>query len=213
MVRPGSLALVLAVLTVVSILFSGCTGQNGASQPPASILTIPTTRPATPFPVTSTPIQPGPTTIPPTPAVTPVWTPGFVAQDGAAIIIRGDVIGLKSPTGNFIDEIRFTVVKDPRAEPVTFEIPSTQIIFARSGPPYGVNYLILSGDVNGNRILENGETFVVSIHFTSDSPQYDIFAGQAFTMTIQNPPLPRVIVTTQAPPVLGDSNILAQSPA
>ncbi|MDD1665202.1 MAG: hypothetical protein LUQ32_07580, partial [Methanomicrobiales archaeon] len=74
----------------------------------------------------------------------------------------------------------------------------------KGGQPYTVNYLILSGDVNGNRILEDGETFLVSIPFTSESPQYEIYAGEKFTMTIQNPPQSRVIVTTQAPSVLTD---------
>jgi len=204
MVQLRFLATVLAALVVCSILGSGCTGQKGESQPPASTLTIATTRPVTPFPETPTPVQPGTTTNPPTPFVTPVWTPATVAQAGTAILIRGDVLGLKSATGNFIEEIRFTVVKAPRAEAVTFEIPNTQIIFTKGGQQFGVNYLILSGDVNGNRILEDGETFLVSVPFTSESPQYEIYAGEKFTMTIQNPPQPRVIVTTQAPSVLTD---------
>ena len=198
------LAAVLAALVVCAILSSGCAGQNGESQPPASTLTIPTTRQATPVPATSTPVQPGTTTNPPTTVVTPEWTPATIPQAGAAILITDDVIGFKSATGNFIEEIRFPVAKAPRAEAVTFEIPNTQIIFTKGGQQFGVNYLILSGDGNGNRILEDGETFLVSIPFTSESPQYEIYAGEKFTMTIQNPPQPRVIVTTQAPPVLTD---------
>ena len=104
------------------------------------------------------------------------------------------------------------MAKAPRAEPVTFEVPNTQIIFSKGGQQFGVNYLILSGDVNGNRILEDGETFEVSIPFTSESPQYEIYAGQKFTMAIKNPPQPQVTVTTEAPPVLEDSNILARAP-
>jgi hypothetical protein len=205
MVNLRLFAPVLAALVVCSIFSSGCTGQKGETQPPATTLTIATTRPPAPVPVTSTPIGTGTTpayTV--TPIVTPIWTPGTVSQGGAAILIKGDIIGFKSATGNFIQEIQFSVVKAPRAEPVTFEVPNTQIVFTRGGQPYGVNYLILSGDVNGNRILETGETFLVSIPFTSDTPQYDIFAGQMFTMTIQNPPQPRITVTTQAPPALTD---------
>jgi hypothetical protein len=214
LIQPRFLTVALAALVVCTILSSGCTGQQGESQPPASTLTIPTTRPATPVPVTFTPVQPGTTTTLPTPVVTPEWTPGTIAQAGTAVLIRGDVAGFKSASGNFIEEIRFTVVKDPRAEPVTFEIPNTQIIFTKGGQQYGVNYLILSGDVNGNRILEDGETFLVSIPFTSESPQYEIYAGEKFTMTIQNPPQPRVIVTAQAPPVLTtDPMILARAPS
>jgi hypothetical protein len=204
MVKLRLFAAVLAALMISSVLFSGCTGQKGESQPPASTLTIATTRPPTPVHETITPVQPGTTMNLPTPGVTPGWTPGTVAQGGAGILIRGDVIGLKSTRGNFIDEIRFTVVKAPRVESVTFEIPNTQIIFTKGGQQYGVNYLILSGDVNGNRILEDGETFLVSVPFTSESPQYEIYSGEKFTMTIQNPPQPRIIVTTQAPPILTD---------
>jgi len=213
MARFRFLAPVLAALVVCSILASGCTGEKGVSQPPASVKTMPTTRPATPVPVTTTPVLPGTPTIPFTPGVTPAWTPGTVAQAGAAALIQGDITGLKSARGNFIEEIRFTLVKAPQAEPVTFEIPNTQIVFTKGGQQYGVNYLILSGDVNGNRILEDGETFLVSIPFTSESPQYEIYAGEMFTMTIQNPPQPRVTVTTQAPSVLSASNILARAPS
>ena len=214
MVQLRFLAAVLASLMICSILSSGCTGQTGETQPPASTLTIATTRPATPVPETTPPVITGTTPIPYTTGVTPTFTPGTVAQAGAAILIRGDVLGLKSATGNFIKEIQFTVVKAPQAEPVTFEVPNTQIIFTKGGQQFGVNYLILSGDVNGNRILEDGETFEVSIPFTPESPQYEIYAGEKFTMTIQNPPQPRVIATTQAPSVLTDEPmVLAQAPA
>ena len=196
---------VLSVLVVCLILSCGCSGQQSPPQPPASTLTIPTTRPATPVPVTSTPVQTGTTAAQPTPIVTPEWTPGTFTQAGTAILIKSDVIGFKSPTGNFIEEIQFTVEKDPRAEPVTFEIPNTQIIFSKGGQQYGVNYIILSGDVNGNAILEDGETFHVSIPFTSESPQYEIYAGEKFTMTIQNPPQARIVVATQAPSILTDT--------
>jgi hypothetical protein len=202
------LAAVLAGLVVCLILVAGCTGQKGETQPPASTLTI-TTRPVTQVPVTSAPVRTGTTTIPVTPGVSPVWTPGTVSQEGTAIRIQGDVEGYKSSQGNFIDEIRFSIALAPRAEPVTFEIPNTQIIFSKTGTPqYGVNYLILSGDVNGNNILEDGETFLVSIRFTSDARQYLIFAGQPFTMAIQNPPQPPVIVTATAPPVLTDEPMI-----
>ena len=214
MVRPRFLAPVLAALVVLAILAAGCTGQNEGSQPPASTMTIPTTRPTIPVTGTTQPVVPGTivTTIPSV-VVTPQYTPGAILQAGSAILVQGDVIGFKSATGNFIDEIRFSVVKAPRAEPVTFDVPNTQIIFTKGGQQYGVNYLILSGDLNGNGILDDGETFLVSIPFTSDASQYAIYAGQMFTMTIQNPPQPRVTVTTQAPPVLTDAQIvLAQAP-
>jgi hypothetical protein len=210
MVRLWSLAAVLAALMMCSILSSGCTGQPGASQPPASTLTIATTRQTTPVPVTPTPVQPGTTTNPPTPGVTPSWTPGTVAQGGAAILIQGDVTGLKSATGNYIDEIRFTVVKAPRADPVTFEIPNTQIIFTKFGQQFGVNYQIISGDVNGNQILDEGESFDIGVPIQTP---YEIYTGQKFTMVIKNPPQSQVTVTTEAPPVLRDSNILAQAPS
>ncbi|MDD1663471.1 MAG: hypothetical protein LUQ60_06975 [Methanomicrobiales archaeon] len=212
MVQPAFLSMALAALLVGLILSSGCAGQKEESQPPASTYTISTPKPATPIPETSTPVIPGTTPIPYTTGVTPTFTPATVAQAGAAILIKGEVLGLKSATVNFIEEIQFTVVKAPRAEPVTFEVPNTQIIFTKGGQQFGVNYLILSGDVNGNRILEDGETFEVSIPFTSESPQYEIYAGQKFTMAIKNPPQPQVTVTTEAPPVLEDSNILARAP-
>ena len=209
MVRPAFLFMALAALLVSLILASGCAGQKEESQPPASTYTISTTRPAVPVPETSTPVQPGTTTNPPTPGGTPVWTPGTVTQAGAAIFIQGDVIGLKPARGNFIDEIRFTVVKAPRAESVTFEVPNTQIIFTKFGEQFGTNYQILSGDENGDHILDEGETFVVQI---SILPPYEVYAGQKFTMAIKNPPQPQVTVTTEAPPVLEDSNILARAP-
>ncbi len=197
------IAAVLGLLVIGSILISGCTGEKAPPQPPASTLTIPTTRPVTPVPATTPPVQITTPYIPPTPMVTPGWTPGRIDQEGAAIQIQGDVSGYKSPQANYISEIRFTVELARGAEDVTFEIPNTQIIFTKTGTPqYGVNYVILSGDENGNRILEDGETFIVSIFFTSDSSQYAIYSGQKFTMAIKNPPQPQVLVTASAPPVL-----------
>ena len=46
MARFRFLAPVLAALVVCSILASGCTGEKGVSQPPASVKTMPTSRPA-----------------------------------------------------------------------------------------------------------------------------------------------------------------------
>jgi len=211
MARLRYITAVLAGLVVCLILVAGCTGQKGESQPPASTLTIPT-RPATPVPVTSAPVRTATTTIPVTPVVTPAWTMGSIVQTGASILI-GDVVGLKNANGNFIDELRFTAVKAPRAEPVTFEIPNTQIIFTKGGQEFGVNYIILSGDRDKNQILEDGETFVVSIPLPPQSPQYDIYAGQKFTMAIENPPQPDIIVTTQAPPVLTDEPMVLATPS
>jgi hypothetical protein len=206
------LPVLIAMFTVLLILGSGCAGGT-PPQPPASIRTLPTTRPVTTLPATTPPALTLPTTSLTTVA-TPAWTPGTVAQAGSAILIQGDVVGYKSSRGNFIDEIRFDVVLAPRAEPVTFDVPNTQIIFTKQGtPPYGVNYFPISGDVNGDRVLREGETFRVSIPFTSDAPQYAIFAGQTFTMTIKNPPQPQVLVTASAPPVLGDQPmVLARVP-
>ena len=211
MVQLRFLAAVLAALMISSILFSGCTGQKGESQPPASTLTIATTRPPTPVHETITPVQPGTTTNLPTPGVTPGWTPGTVAQGGAGILIRGDVTGLKSTRGNFIDEIRFTVVKAPRVEPVTFEIPNTQIIFTKFGVQFGTNYQIIGRtNDNGDFVLDEGESFDISVPIQTP---YEIYTGQKFTMAIKNPPQSQVIVTTEAPPVLRDSNILARAPS
>ena len=202
---------VLAVLVIGSIIAAGCTGETGGSRTPVPTQTMPTRRTVTPVPVTTTPVPTVATTVPVTTAVPPAWTPGSITQDGSSILIDGDVTGYKSPQGNYLDEIRFTVVKAPRAEPVTFEIPSTQIIFTKTGSnSYAVNYLILSGDLNGDRILDPGERFVVSIRFTSDASQYAIYAGQKFTMAIKNPPQPQVLVSASAPPVLtSDPMILA----
>ncbi|MDD1668781.1 MAG: hypothetical protein LUO97_03170 [Methanomicrobiales archaeon] len=206
-------ASVLAVLVVCLILSSGCTGQTGETPTPAPTLTIATTRPPTPVPVTTTPVQTATRTSAVTPVVTPAWTPGSVVQTGSAILIQGDILGYKSNQGNFFDEIRFTVALAPRAEPVTFEIPNTQIVFTKTGnPQYAVNYLILSGDENRNGILEKGESFLVSIPFTSDASQYAIYNGQKFTMAIKNPPQPQISVTTEAPPVLTvDPTVLARA--
>ena len=210
MIQLRFLAAVLAALVICSILSAGCTGQKGESQPPASTLTIPTTRPATPVPVTSTPVQPGTTTNPPTPVVTPEWTPGTVAQGGAVVLITGDVLGLKSVRGTFIDEIQFTVVKAPRAEAVTFEIPNTQIIFTKFGVQFGVNYQITGRhNDNGDLVLDDGEAFDISIPIQTP---YEIYPGQKFTMAIKTPQT-QVTVTTEAPPVLSASNILARAPS
>jgi hypothetical protein len=210
MVQLRSLAAVLAALMICSILSSGCAGQKGESQPPASTLTIATTRPATPVPGTPTPVQPGTTTNPPSPVVTPPWTPGTVTQGGAAILIRGDVVGLKSTRGTFIDEIRFTVVKAPRVEAVTFEIPNTQIIFTKFGVQFGTNYQIIGrNNDNGDFVLDEGESFDISVPIQTP---YEIYTGQKFTMAIKTPQS-QVIVTTEAPPVIRDSNILARAPS
>jgi len=211
--------MVLAMFVAGAVFAAGCTGEKGQSQPPASLLT-PTTRP----PITPAPTTPGhvtaTTTAAPVPPVTtvttpPVYVPGTVSQEGSAILIDGDVTGYKSSRGDFIDEIRFMVRLAPRAEPVTFDVPNTQIIFTRAGiPQYGVNYLVLSGDENGNRILEPNETFLVSIPLSPESPQYEIYAGEEFTMAIKNPPNPQVTVITSAPPVLtADPMVLASAPA
>ena len=203
---------VLVVLLACLILAAGCTGGTGGSQPPARTLTIPTTRPATPMPVTTAPVQTEATTAPVTTVIVPAWTPGTITQDGTSILIRGDVLGYKASQGNYLAEIRFKVVKAPRAEPVTFEIPSTQIIFKKSGiNPYGVNYEILSGDLNGDRILDEGERFLVRIRFTSDASQYAIYGGQTFTMAIKNPPRPDVLVTASAPAVLTSDPVVLAS--
>ncbi|HVP24801.1 MAG TPA: hypothetical protein VMS81_02350 [Methanomicrobiales archaeon] len=210
MIQLRFTAAVLFVFMACLILSSGCTGQQGETQPPASTLTLPTTRPVTPAPVTPTPVQTVTTMPAATTIVTPVFTPGTVSQSGSAILIQGDVAGYKAAAGNFIDEIRFNVVKAPRAEPVTFEIPNTQVIFTMNGREFGVNYIPISGDVNGNRILEDGETFLVSITL---APPNLIYAGQVFTMTIQNPPQPNVVLAARVPSVFTDDQIvLAKAP-
>jgi hypothetical protein len=208
----------LAFLVLGAVLASGCTGGDGGSQPPASTRTLPTTRPATPVSTTTAPVQTMTTAPVYTPVttqvVTPAWTPGTVSQAGSSILIQGDVMGYRSARGNFIDEIRFSVVLAPRAEPVTFEIPNTQIIFTKQGTPqFGVNYLPISGDLNGDGKLDTGETIRVSIPLSSESAQYAIYPGQKFTMAIKNPPQPQVLVTTEAPPVLTtDPMVLARAP-
>jgi hypothetical protein len=204
--RLGFLSLIVAGTLICSILLSGCLGEKVPPQPPASTMTIPTRRPTTPVPETLTPVETATTAPQVTPGVTPVWTPGIVSQAGAAILIQGDIVGIRSPRGNFIDELRFTVVKASRAEPVTFEIPDTQIIFTKFGIQFGTNYN-LSGDGTGDHILDEGETFAVRVFIP---PHYEIYAGQVFTMAIKNPPNPPVTVTAGAPPVLQDRQVLAR---
>ena len=202
MVRLAFLTLILAAVVISLVIISGCTGGQVSPQTTPSIPTIPTTRPGITQSVTTVPATTTATTGQPAPVVTPAWTPGTVLQSGSAILITGNVYGLKSSRGNYIDEIRFTAVKDPRADPVTFDIPNTQIIFAKNGVlPFGVNYHILSGDENGDRILRNGETFMVQVFI---QPPNEIYAGETFTMTIQNPPNQQVIMVTGAPPVISD---------
>jgi hypothetical protein len=207
--RLELLSLIIAITLVCSILASGCTGEKVPPQPPASPVTIPTGRPTTMVPETPTP-APTETTATPITPVTPDWTPGIVSQGGAAILVQGDVIGLRSAQGNFIDELRFTIVRSYRAEPVTFAIPDTQIIFTKFGREFGTNYLILSGDENVNQILDEGETFVVRVLIP---PPHEVYPGQEFTMAIKNPPRPQITVTTEAPPVLRDRQVLARAPS
>jgi len=103
------------------------------------------------------------------------------------------------------------VVKAPRAEPVTFEIPNTQIIFTRNGEEFGTNYQILSGDENGDQILGEGEDFLVRVPLP---PQDRLYPGQKFTLAIKNPPSRQVTVTAEVPPVLtGEPVVLARSPS
>jgi hypothetical protein len=156
------------------------------------------------------PVQTETTVIPFTPGVTPAWTPGSVSQGGSAMLIVGDIVGLRSAQGNFIDDLRFTVVKAPRAEPVTLAIPDTQIIFTKFGREFGTNYVIISGDENGDKILDEGETFVVRVLIP---PPYEVYAGQKFTMAIKSPPWPQITVTTEAPTVLRDRQVLARAPS
>jgi len=212
---PRFPAAVLAMLVAASILAAGCTGEKGGPQPLPTPLTVTPRRTVTPVPVTPTPVETMATTVPVTPVipvVAPVWTPGSITQEGSSILIQGPVMGYKAPQGDYLAEIRFTVVKAPRADPVTFEIPSTQIVFKKTGTnPYAVNYLILSGDLNGDRILDPGESFLVSIPFTSDAPQYAIYGGQRFTMTIKNPPQPDIVVATGVPTVLPSDPVVLAS--
>jgi len=202
MPRFAFLTLILAAAVISLVIVSGCTGGQVTPQTTPSVPTSPATSSAITVPVTTVPAATAATTGQPPPVVTPAWTPGTVLQSGSAILITGNVYGLKSTTGNYIDEIRFTAVKNPRADPVTFEIPNTQIIFSKNGvPPFGVNYHILSGDENGDQILGNGETFMVQVFI---QPPNEIYAGETFTMAIQNPPNQQVIVDAEAPPVLSD---------
>lgn len=207
--RPDLLSLIIAGTLICSILSSGCTGGKVPPQPPATTMTIPTQRPTTPVPETPEPSPAATTTGPVTPGPTPAWTPGSVTQTGTAILIKGDVIGLRSTRGNYIDELQFTVVKAPRVEPVTVEYPDTQIILVRFGEESGTNYRILSGDKDGDRELDEGESFVLQVFIP---PPYEVFAGQRFTMAIKNPPRPQITVTTEAPPVLRERQVLARAP-
>lgn len=210
MARLKLLSLVIAGILVCSILTSGCTGEKAPPQPPASTVTIRTGRPTTPVPETPAPSPAETIPTPVTPAPTPEWTPGTVSQGGAALLISGDVVGIRAPQGNFIDELRFTLVKAPRAEPVTLAIPDTQIILTKFGREFGTNYLILSGDENRDQVLDEGETFVLRVIIP---PPYEIYAGQKFTMAIKSPPRPQVTVTAEAPPVLSDRQVLARAPS
>ena len=208
MAHSRFIAAALAVLVVASILASGCTGSSGGPQPPASVITIPTKRPTTPItetPVTATTV----TTATPAPVVTPAWTPGSIVQDGTALLIRGDVRGYKYPTANYIDEIRFTVVTAPRADEVPLDTLYTQIVFTKSGTPYTANYLPVSGDLNNDRVLDKGETILLSIPL---QPPNVIYANEKFTMAIKTPPYAQVLVTSSAPPVLSaDPMVLARA--
>jgi hypothetical protein len=207
-----SVAVFLVVLMMGSILASGCTGDTAGSQPPASVVTVTTRKPVTPAVTTTMPlpaVTTAATTVPP--VVTPPWRPGDITQGEGSVLISGDVVGLKSPVGNFIDEIRFTVVKAPRVEPVTFEIPNTQIIFTRYGQQFGTNYQILSRrNGNGDVLLEEGEAFDVSVPIQNP---YEIFPGQKFTMAIKIPQT-QVLLSTSAPPVLTkEPMVLASAPS
>ncbi|MDD1671249.1 MAG: hypothetical protein LUQ67_08090 [Methanomicrobiales archaeon] len=207
MVRPQLLTTVLAVFLILLSLAPGCTGQGG-SQPPASTLTIPPTRVTAP-PLTTPPPSPAGTTMPTTiPEVTPVWTPGTVLQENSAFLIMGNVLGFRSQNGAYIDEIRFSVVKAPRAEPVTFEDQSTQIVFTKGGTRYSNIYRIIDGDRNGNGLLEEGEAFLISVPLPPQVPERDIYPNQQFTMAIQNPPNAPVIVTATAPRSLTDAPMI-----
>jgi hypothetical protein len=195
-----SVAVFLVVLLVGSILVSGCTGEKGGSQPPASIVTVTTRKPVTPVATTPAPVPTATSAAPTVPPVgTPAWAPGDVIQGDGTVLITGNVVGLRSPLGNFIDEIRFTVVKAPRVEPVTFEIPNAQIIFTKYGQQFGTNYQILrQTGGNGDAILEEGESFDVSVPIQTP---YELYPGQKFTMAIKIPQT-QVTVSSSAPPVL-----------
>lgn len=202
MIGPRFPAAVLAAILVASIFLSGCTGSGGGSQPPASTVTAPVQGTATTLPETT------PTGIPYTPPTTPVWVPGTVVQGEGTILIQGDVTGLKSARGNFIEEVRFTVIRAPRAESVTFEVPNTQIVFTKYGVQFGTNYEILSGDRNGDHILDEGEAFLVRVFI---QPPNELYPGQTFIMAIKTP-YPQVTVTAEAPPVITNTVVLATAP-
>jgi len=200
----------LAVLVMSLVLACGCSSPGPAgSQPPAATMTIQTRRPTVAVPETPLPAATE-TTIPPvTMVVTPAWTPVTVSQAGSSIQVDGDIVGLKSATGNAIDDIQFSVVKSPRSDPVSFQIPDTQIIFTKNGMQYGVGYRIISGDLNKDNILDQGEIFMVDVPL---APQYVIFPNEAFTMAIQNPPSTPVTVTVASmPAITGDQIVIARA--
>ena len=101
-------------------------------------------------------------------------------------------------------------MKAPGVNPVTFEIPNTQIIFTKFGEQFGTNYQIIGRhNDNGDNILDEGESFDISVPIQTP---YEIYSGQMFTMAIETPQL-GVIVTATAPPVLTDQPmVLATAP-
>ncbi|HXW98525.1 MAG TPA: hypothetical protein VEI51_02245 [Methanomicrobiales archaeon] len=210
MVRHRFASALLVVLVISLILACGCSSPGPAgSQPPAATMTIQTRRPTIAEPETTQPAVTATTILPVTTVVTPVWTPVAVSQAGSAIQIDGDIVGLKSATANAIDEIQFSVVKSPRADPVSFQIPDTQIVFTKNGGQYTVGYRIISGDLNKDSILDQGEIFMIDVPL---APQYMIYPNEAFTMAIQSPPSTPVTVTTPGLPAFtGDQIVIARA--
>jgi hypothetical protein len=204
--RYRVLILVAAVLSA-GVLVAGCMGDSGSSHPPVSTPTgLPT--PVKPTVTRTVAVTTLPaTTIPPPATTGPAVPAGTIIQAGSALRILGPVYGMKAKAGTFLDLITFDLEKDPRADPVDME--TVQITLTRYARTTALNYAISDQkNADGDGILENGETFGITVYV---KPDFSLYPGDQFELRVLVPGSAPILLQSRVPSSLEERNLLAGS--
>jgi archaellin len=147
------------------------------------------------------------------PAATPAETtaeptsgPGTVTQPGSLLQIAGPVYGTRGTGGNYIDLITFDLVKIPRVDPVDME--NVQVTLKRYFQTTGLRFEITGRtNANGDSILEEGETFAISVYV---KPDFSLYPNDRFELRVLAPASSAILVQSQVPASLEQQNLLAE---
>jgi archaellin len=149
----------------------------------------------------------------PSPAITvpettvPLVTgPGTVHQAGSSLLVEGPFYGMKAAGGNYIDLLTFDLVKAPWADPVDME--NVQVTLTRYSQITGLRFEVAEQrDANGDNILADGETFVITVPV---KPDFWIYRNDRFELRVLAPGSPPILVQSQVPAVLEERTVLAE---